>query len=445
MRKFIIKRLDISWLLAVFAACTLIGINELGFRQSADAAAEVAHIEQTRSALNQLLQDMVDGETGQRGYLLTGNADYLVPYAAAMQDLAQTTEALRQRLTDQPADLARFDELARHLSRKLAEMELSVRMRKDGKDDAWKFVLTTDVGKKEMDAARALVHQLIDSSSSRLGASQLRINRSLQLSRLGIAGIALLALFAFHLYLQQTRALDLAGVREQESLKKERDALEEQVRERTANLAELASHLQFAREDERGHLARELHDELGALLTAAKLDVARLRLKMLHESPEARERLDHLVQTLNSGIALKRRIVEDLRPSSLTHLGLATSLEILTREFSDATGVQIECDIEPVDLDEARQLTVYRLVQESLTNAGKYAQASHIRIGLHDFQTHVTVEVKDDGKGFDTSSTRPSSYGLLGMKHRVGACGGRLTVTSSPGQGTLISAVIPRA
>ena len=445
MRKFITKRLDASWLLAVFAACVLIGINELGFRQSADAAGEVAHIAQTRSALNRLLQDMVDGETGQRGYLLTGNAEYLLPYAAAIQDLTHTTEALRLRLIDQPADLARFDELARHLARKLAEMDLTVRMRKDAKDDAWKFVLTTDVGKKEMDAVRSLAHQLIDASSSRLEASQVRIDRSLQLSRLGIAVIALLALFAFHLYLRQTRALDLAGLREQESLKKERAALEEQVHERTVNLAELASHLQFAREDERGHLARELHDELGALLTAAKLDVARLRLKLLHESPAAQERLNHLVQTLNNGIALKRRIVEDLRPSSLTHLGLAASLEILTREFASGTGLQIACDIEPVELDDAHQLTVYRLVQESLTNAAKYAQASNIRVSLHDFQTHVTVEVKDDGRGFDTATASPSSYGLLGMRHRVGACGGRLTVTSSPGNGTLIAAVIPRA
>ena len=87
-----------------------------------------------------------------------------------------------------------------------------------------------------------------------------------------------------------------------------------QVRERTATLAELATHLQNVREDERGHLARELHDELGALLTAAKLDVARIKARLAGNLPEVSERLEHLTATLNAGIALKRRIVEDLRP-----------------------------------------------------------------------------------------------------------------------------------
>jgi len=108
------------------------------------------------------------------------------------------------------------------------------------------------------------------------------------------------------------------------------------VRDRTTSLANLATYLQQVREDERGHLARELHDELGSLLTAAKLDVARLKSRLGDQAPEALQRLQHLTETLNRGIALKRRIVEDLRPSSLSNLGLLPSLEILTREFSSA-------------------------------------------------------------------------------------------------------------
>jgi hypothetical protein len=92
------------------------------------------------------------------------------------------------------------------------------------------------------------------------------------------------------------------------------------------------------REEERGHLARELHDELGALLTAAKLDVARLKSRLGDQPPEVGQRLQHLTETLNSGIALKRRIIEDLRPSSLSNLGLTASLEILAREFSERSG-----------------------------------------------------------------------------------------------------------
>jgi len=271
-----------------------------------------------------------------------------------------------------------------------------------------------------------------------------QIRRSLQLSRIGVATVALAGLLAFYMYLLQTKALLASGRREQESLQRERDFLEVQVRERTANLAELATHLQNVREDERGHLARELHDELGALLTAAKLDVARLKSRLAGSMPEAVERLTHLTNTLNSGIALKRRIVEDLRPSSLSHLGLVASLEILGREFEERSGLTITTDLEPVEIGGSAQLTVYRLVQESLTNIGKYAEAKQAEISLHNFDSYITVEVKDDGKGFKVGSVGAGSHGLAGMRHRVEAAGGRLTVTSAEGEGTRISAVLPK-
>jgi signal transduction histidine kinase len=95
-------------------------------------------------------------------------------------------------------------------------------------------------------------------------------------------------------------------------------------------------------------------------------------------------------------------------------------------------------------LDESRQLTVYRLVQESLTNVGKYAQAKQIEISVRNYEHHVEVEIRDDGKGFDVAQVRPSTHGLAGMRHRVEAAGGRLTVGSSPGKGTRISAVLPK-
>jgi signal transduction histidine kinase len=198
------------------------------------------------------------------------------------------------------------------------------------------------------------------------------------------------------------------------------------------------------RETERGFLARELHDELGSLLTAAKLDVARLKSR-LADSPEAIQRLQHMNELLNSGIALKRRIIEDLRPSSLANLGLIASLEILGREFAERSGVEIEMVLEPVVLDEANQLTVYRMVQEGLTNIGKYAQATEASIVMQNYGNHVVVEVSDNGKGFDVQAARASSHGLAGMQHRVETAKGKLTISSAPGQGTRLSASLPTA
>lgn len=444
MKAFAIPRMAISLPLAVLAAAFLIFINEASFRKSTEAAASIEEAQQTRGAINKLLQHMLDAETGQRGYLLTGDARYLEPYNAALADIDHNLDTLRQLFTPYREQLAEFGQMSRHVSRKLAEMDLSVRMRKEGNEDAWKFVLTTDVGKEHMEAIREQSAKLAAGSVSKMEQGQEQIRRSLQLSRIGVATVALAGLLAFYMYLLQTKALLASGRREQESLQRERDFLEVQVRERTANLAELATHLQNVREDERGHLARELHDELGALLTAAKLDVARLKSRLAGNMPEAVERLTHLTNTLNSGIALKRRIVEDLRPSSLSHLGLVASLEILGREFEERSGLTITTDLEPVELGGSAQLTVYRLVQESLTNIGKYAEARQAEISLHNFDSYITVEVKDNGKGFKVGSVGAGSHGLAGMRHRVEAAGGRLTVTSAEGEGTRISAVLPK-
>lgn len=444
MKPFAIPRMAISLPLAVLAAAFLIFINEASFRKSTEAAASIEEAQQTRGAINKLLQHMLDAETGQRGYLLTGDARYLEPYNAALADIDHNLDTLRQLFTPYREQLAEFGLMSRHVSRKLAEMDLSVRMRKEGNEDAWKFVLTTDVGKEHMEAIREQSAKLAAGSVSKMEQGQDQIRRSLQLSRIGVATVALAGLLAFYMYLLQTKALLASGRREQESLQRERDFLEVQVRERTANLAELATHLQNVREDERGHLARELHDELGALLTAAKLDVARLKSRLSASMPEAAERLTHLTNTLNSGIALKRRIVEDLRPSSLSHLGLVASLEILGREFEERSGLSITTDLEPVEIGGSAQLTVYRLVQESLTNIGKYAEAKQAEISLHNFDSYITVEVRDNGKGFKVGSVGAGSHGLAGMRHRVEAAGGRLTVTSGEGEGTRISAVLPK-
>lgn len=446
MRWFPMPEMAISLALALLAACILIGINETGYDQSTDALNDIAEASRTRASLNRVLQHVLDAETGSRGYLLTGDPRYLEPYNAAVTEIGQQLDALRLIYTPSADEFAVLAQLTRNVQRKLAEMDLSVRMRKQGNEDAWKFVLMTDVGKEHMDAIRAEATKLINASAGRMEISQVQVRRSLLLSRIGIATVTMAGLLAFYLYLRQTTALKLAGEREQQVLQQERDLLERQVRERTASLAELATHLQMVREEERGHLARELHDELGALLTAAKLDVARLKSRLGPQpTPEITQRLQHLTEALNSGIALKRQIIEDLRPSSLANLGLTASLEILAREFSERSGIEVMTSVEQTELDESRQLTVYRLVQESLTNVGKYAEAKQVDISVRNYGTHVEVDIKDDGKGFNVGEIRASTHGLAGMRHRVEAAGGRLTLISAPGNGTRISAVLPKA
>ena len=442
MRRLFFSKMAWSLGLALLAAFGLVGINEVSYRQSSKALAEIDHAQEARFAVNMLLQNVLDAETGQRGYLLTGEARYRKPYDNALKEIDLHLNRLRMLYAHRPAEQIRLGQLTDHLSRKMAEMDMSIRFTRTGNADASKFVLTTDVGHDEMVHIREQAAALVGMSNQSLNTGLAQIARSLALARLGIGFVVLAGLIAFILYLRQTHALQSAGERQQLALQRERNSLEVEVRERTASLAELATHLQDVRETERGYLARELHDELGALLTAAKLDVARLKSR-LADSPDATQRLQHLTELLNSGIALKRRIIEDLRPSSLSNLGLIASLEILGREFSERSGVQIEMVLEPVELDEARQLTIYRMVQEGLTNIGKYADAREGSIVLRNYDNHVIVDVIDDGRGFDTGHARPSTHGLAGMRHRVEAAGGKLSVSSTPGQGTRLHAMLP--
>jgi signal transduction histidine kinase len=254
--------------------------------------------------------------------------------------------------------------------------------------------------------------------------------------------IGLLALF---MYLRQGLALKMQEQEQQRLLQAERDRLEIEVKQRTTQLTELARHLQSAHEYERNRLARDLHDELGALLTSAKLDAARIKSRLLGTAPEALERLEHLVGTLNSSIALGRRIVEDLRPSTLSNLGLAATLEILAREFAERAGVQVHCQLQDVTLEAKSELVIYRVVQEAITNISKYASATHVWITLAERDGQVEVSVRDDGVGFDATAPRSSAYGLMGMRFRVEAEGGTLTVTSDVGQGTLIHVRLPQS
>jgi signal transduction histidine kinase len=286
---------------------------------------------------------------------------------------------------------------------------------------------------------------LLKLETARVDEGRSSVVQTLLLNRIGVTAMTALSLLALFMYLRQTSALVAQREEQRRVVQAERDQLEIEVALRTNQLTELARHLQTAREDERTRLARELHDELGALLTAAKLDVARLKSRLGTPKPEITERIQHLNEALNSGIALKRRIIEDLRPSSLSNLGLVAALDILITEWAGRSEIRVERALTPVTLRPAGELTVYRLVQEALTNVSKYAKASKVEIRLAANGGTVHVSVRDDGMGFDVKLPRASAHGLLGMRYRVESEGGRMVLRSAPGQGTVIEAHLPES
>ena len=438
------RRMRAALVVGFVAAGAMLLINESAHIQTASTLQSIRVSSDLLRTVNSLLRELAMAESAQRGYVLTADNAYLEPYRQSKEEVQKYVRQLDGAVALDAEMREQASDLTKAVAQKFGEMDLVIRLRGQNKADAADFVVSSNVGLDEMQRTRALGAQLIESASEQVVDNRVEIFRLLNVTRFGLAAGILAALFAFVLYTQQTRQMQRNDAEYNRSLEAERDALESQVQERTRRLTELATHLQQAVEDERAHLARELHDELGALLTAAKLDVARLKSRLPGDSPELADRVKHLTETLNQGIALKRRIIEDLRPSSLSNLGLMASLEILLREFGERSHIEMESALEPVTLNDTSDLTIYRVVQESLTNIGKYAQAKRVTVTLKNYVYHVEVSVTDDGIGFNPGLTPHASHGLVGMRHRIEACGGRLDVTSAPGQGTRITATIPR-
>ena len=337
-----------------------------------------------------------------------------------------------------------MEELARRTDEKLSELKETVALYRAGSHAAWQALTLTNIGKEKMDAVRVASQSLVAQESALIATDRADIEHALLLGRTGVHALTALSLLWLVLYLRRAAAQQAQHREQARLVSEDRDRLDAEVMRRTAELTELARHLQTVREDERARLARELHDELGALLTAAKLDLARLRKGA---APELTERLQHLGNVIDEGIQLKRRIIEDLRPSALTNLGLVAALEILVSEFAQRSGLTLKAELEAVPLEAEGQLAVYRLVQEALTNVQRHAQARTVHLRLHAREAEgvaqVRLRLQDDGRGFDVASQKTGSHGLVGMRHRIEALGGRLHLSSRPGEGTLIEAWLP--
>ncbi len=424
--------------LVVVGAVALMVLNEFTYQHSWTRLTSGINLTDARIRASQTLQLVSDAETGVRSYMLTARPSYLAMYRKAVAEM----EAVQEdgfRLIEQAdeAHTIRTTEIRRLLASKLAELRTVIDFNETGrKQDALALTLS-DTGVTTMTELRAAFDDVLGSATALQQQARVSLFHALQLNRLVVHLLSLAALVGLYYFTRQLRQTDLAR-------KQSQDRLEAQVRARTTQLRELAGHLVTAREDERGRLARELHDELGGLFTSMKLDFARVR--RVAELPEAmQDRVKSIERRLNDGIAMKRRIVESLRPSALDQLGLTTSVSLLCRESAQAIGIPVHEALEPVELTSEAQLTIYRLVQESLTNIGKYAQATQVSVTVMPESNGVLAMIEDDGCGFDPTSVSTGHHGLLGMRYRVEWHGGTMQIDSTPGRGTRITASLPAA
>ena len=436
------RRSRVSFPFAVVFSVALLLVSEISYQKSVAIARDLDAAIDARILNQNLLRTVLDAETGQRGYLITGEAQYLRPYQIASSEVGQDMKQLGRRYGDAGSAAHVFSELERLVSLKMDELARTVALRSAG-SSAWSPIMASDDGMYQMDAIRDLSSQLIAREQKIITADRATLLRVLRINRIGIAAMVATCLIAFALFLRQSNQLRRLQRQQNDELLRERDQLERKVQARTLGLARLTAHLQKVREEERARLARDLHDELGALLVAAKLDLARLKAHLDGGGDYVAQRLQHLGDALNQGIAFKRRVIEDLHPSSLTKLGLTSALEILAKEFRERSGIATHCALQMLEPPHDIALTIYRLVQEAFTNIVKYADASAVNVDLEGDAGELSIEVRDDGIGFDPAGVAVSAHGLEGMRYRVAMHGGDLHIHSVRGQGTRISARIP--
>ncbi|MGF6400260.1 PAS domain S-box-containing protein [Pseudomonas frederiksbergensis] len=206
----------------------------------------------------------------------------------------------------------------------------------------------------------------------------------------------------------------------------------------------LHSYRESTREEERKRIAREIHDELGQQLTALRMGVSLLRLQFGSGQPLLVERVEALMGRIDAVIQVVRNVATSLRPAALD-MGLIPALEWLVAEFSHNAGIacSLRACTDRLELDDERATAIFRLIQESLTNVARHAQASRVEIHLQRSADHVFIEVRDDGKGFDPKQLSKHTLGMLGMRERGSMLGGTVSVDSAPGQGVRVQVAIP--
>lgn len=212
-----------------------------------------------------------------------------------------------------------------------------------------------------------------------------------------------------------------------------------------AQISGLVTRIKRAQEEERKRISREVHDELGQMLTALRMDISLIRINFTGANQQLAEHLQKTMELMDKTIKVTRDVATSLRPAVID-MGIIPALEWLAENFQDQSGISCKLSIDEqiLSFDEERSIEIYRIVQESLTNVSRHANATKVRISLLREGDLCSLEILDNGHGFDLNVPRKQrSFGLIGIKERVKMLSGQVTISSMPGQGTCIRVLFP--
>ena len=442
--------------LAFVLLAALVIIAEIAQSGQKQIDGHIAQSQKRQLLLAELLERLSQAEAGQRGYLLTGDGKYLQPYQSARDRIEPTLDQFGNLfLDDQDRPLASAEQRSalRHLrvlvGAKLAEFTASLELYGTRGPEQAIDLIRTGLGSSTMNEIRSTAALLRDAERIEVTEEIARAEKLRWVSRALMSGVVLLnivlLIVAASLLARQARRRAELTVQ----LANENEELERRVRRRTSELSALSSHLQQLSEKEKAALARELHDELGGLLIAVKMDVSWLQKRSPNiDDPDIRKRWTRVLKVLDDGVDFKRRIVESLRPTLLDNMGLLPAVRWITEETCSRAG--LHCtesypDVEPLLADDAA-IMVFRLVQEGLMNVVKHAHASEVTVQIAVSHTDLTVVLTDNGIGIAPERCDAvGSHGLATMRHRVRSFGGNFEIERMNPSGTRLRARLPLA
>jgi signal transduction histidine kinase len=227
----------------------------------------------------------------------------------------------------------------------------------------------------------------------------------------------------------------------------ERMIIEERLKESEEKLRRLAAYLVSVREEERRHIAREIHDELGQVLTGLKMDVSWLAQRLDAKQKALHAKAQSMCGLIDSAIQTVRKIASGLRPEILDEMGLVAAINWQSKDFQKRTGIRCRVELPPegIKLDLERSTTTFRIFQEILTNVARHAHASRVDVKFGLTDDHMTLEVADNGVGIPETKLNGKSLGLLGIQERALHFNGDVTINGAAGQGTRVTVSIPLA
>lgn len=441
----------LTTLLSVLFLAGLFAMGELGRARLRVASEEMQAAMERRILVGELRQHVAEAALASRSLLVTGRAEYLEALRDAAREISSRADALV--LSYAGAAEASPAATARQL-RYLAGVQTGAIM-------SLVALYTSRGAEAAADLARAQsptidpIRQFLDVAArlERYEATRVREThehwRAEQAlaRRLGIAGMVvnILLVVSASLLAIATLRRHREGIQQ---LARRQDELEAEAASRAVELSEVYGHLQSVQELERSRLARGLHDELGGLLLAARMDVTWVKQHARDgDTPGLAARVDRILDALDQGIDLKRRVIEELRPTLLDNMGLLAALRWQVDETCRRAGMHCACHFpaEEPDIAPRTAIALFRVVQEALTNVLKHAAATRVDLTLEVTAEHLLLTVADDGAGITPERLDTTqSHGLAGMKHRAVALGGTLTVGPAPGGGTEVRAIVPR-